>query len=160
MTFVFVVIKAFSFFEEFDSLLQVVGAIYKSVDLVWGKLFLCWYCVAIWDDTDSCYLKKALVTKKSNWKGTLVKDFWYWKKKFLSWYIFSKQSLMESYLIFPNYSRPVWDLLFKFKQSPMNLFWSVCNLFFRLFFKLGYQLGQARFSYTQIWVYQWFFWRH
>ena len=38
-----------------------------------------------------------------------------------------------------NSVKPMWSLLFKFKQKWIHLFCSVCSFFFRLLFKLGYQ---------------------
>ena len=43
-----------------------------------------------------------------------------------------EQSFMGSQLIFSNWSKPIWALLSKFRQKRMHLFWSICNLDFRL----------------------------
>lgn len=83
---------------------------------------------------------------------------------------------MESCFIFSNFCSPVWDLLFKFNQKCIHLFWSGCSL---VLFKLGYQieypwltwgciialhkrLGRLgtniSISYKKMWVYYCFFW--
>ena len=51
----------------------------------------------------------------------------------------SKRSFMESQVIFSNSVKPMWSLLFKFKQKRIHLFWSIRSFFFRLLFQLGYQ---------------------
>ena len=56
----------------------------------------------------------------------------------------SNQSFMGSKLISSNWGKPIWALLFKFRQTRINLFWSICNFDFNLLFRLTYQAEHAR----------------
>ena len=53
----------------------------------------------------------------------------------------NRSFIMDSQFIFSN--SVIWDLLFKFRQKRMHLFWSICDFDFNLLFRLGYQAEHA-----------------
>ena len=50
---------------------------------------------------------------------------------------YSTLSLAGGHFIFPECEGPTWDLRSKFSQKQIHLFWALCSLGFKLFFKRG-----------------------
>ena len=124
---VFVGVKALSCFQVNRN----------TVPNIWCQIRKCFLSVISFSQIS---LKKDAVVLVMGWPASSKTSFIYAgllllkNLKVVELMHCSKRSFMGSQLIFSNSVKPMWSLLFKFKQKRIHLFCSVCSFFFRLLF--------------------------